>query len=162
MSNWAGLEAAEPDFARRLKALFDAHVHKTMATLRRDGSPRISGTEVDFAAGDLWMGSMPGSVKARDLRRDARVALHSGSDDPPGWTGDAKLSGLAIEVTDPETVAIYRGSRQEAGHPTPEEPFHLFRVDIREAVITRLGEPPDHLVIESWREGEGLRSQRRD
>ena len=36
---------------------------------------------------------MPGSRKGADLARDPRFALHSGSIDPPGWQGDAKLSG---------------------------------------------------------------------
>jgi hypothetical protein len=43
----------------------------TLATLRRDGSPRISGTEVEFTDGQVWLGMMPGSLKALDLRRRA-------------------------------------------------------------------------------------------
>ena len=153
MSSWSELEAEQPEFAARFRALFDAHVHKTLATLRADGSPRISGTEVDFAGGELWMGSMPGSRKAQDLRRDARMALHGGSEDPPEWKGDAKLSGRALEVLDEATMSRYREARAAAGQPTPEEPFHLFRVEIQEAVITSLGKPADHLVIETWKAG---------
>ena len=50
--------------------------------------------------------------KARDLQRDPRFALHSGSDDPPGWEGDAKLAGVVEEITDPERVREING---EAG-----------------------------------------------
>jgi hypothetical protein len=135
-----------------VQAVFDAHRHKTMATIRQDGSPRISGIEATFADGELWLGSMAGSRKTGDLRRDPRLALHSASEDPPEeaslWRGDAKLSGRAVEVQDPDRMKALGGG---------EEPGDLFRVEIAEVVLTRVGDPPDHLVIELWREGEGLR-----
>jgi len=87
-----------------VRARLDAHVHKTIATLRADGSPRICGTGTRFVDGDLWIGAMPAARKARDLQRDPRYALHSGSDDPPGWTGDAKVAGVAVAVVDRATV----------------------------------------------------------
>jgi hypothetical protein len=60
-----------------------------LATVRADGSPRISGLEAKFIEEDLLFGSMPGSRKGADLLRDPRFALHSGSIDPPGWQCDA-------------------------------------------------------------------------
>ncbi|MBA3464363.1 MAG: pyridoxamine 5'-phosphate oxidase family protein, partial [Deltaproteobacteria bacterium] len=54
--------------------------HKTVATLRRDGSPRVSGTELTSYDGQLWLAGMPGALRFADLRRDPRFALHSGSD----------------------------------------------------------------------------------
>jgi Pyridoxamine 5'-phosphate oxidase len=91
--------------ARDARGLLEAHVHKTIATLRADGAPRISGIEAKFIDGDLWFGSMPGSRKSADLARDPRFSLHSGSIDPPDWQGDAKLSGVAEEVTDTDRKA---------------------------------------------------------
>ena len=133
----------------------DAHAHKTIATLRRDGSPRISGTEILFADGDLWLGSMGHSVKALDLRRDPRFALHSGSVDPPEWAGDAKLAGRVEEVTDPER------KRAIIGGEASVDSSHLFRADITELAVVRLGEPADHLVIETWHAGRGIRRRQR-
>jgi hypothetical protein len=158
MASWSEIEAAAPELAARARATFDAHRHKVLATLRRDGSPRISGIEASFTDGELWLGMMPGSRKALDLRRDPRLALHSASvdppDDPTAWTGDAKLSGRAIEVDDPELLGRL-GAGDEAG-------AHLFRVDVTELVHTRVGDPSDHLVIDLWQEGKGLsRRQRR-
>lgn len=143
MASWAEFEAANPEFASRVRALLAARKHLTMATLRRDGSPRISGTEVEFADGQLRIGSMPGAVKALDLRRDPRVAIHGPTDDPPegnasAWTGEAKIAGSAIEV--------------ESGSSA-----HRFLIDIREAAITRLNESGDRLVVESWTEARGYR-----
>jgi hypothetical protein len=158
MATWSEIEAAAPELAGRARAAFDAHKHKVLATLRRDGSPRISGIEATFADGELWLGMMPGSRKALDLRRDPRLALHSASidppDDPTSWTGDAKLSGRAVEVDDPALLEKL-GAGDQAGSA------HLFRVDITELVHTQVGDPPDHLVIDLWREGAGLRQMRR-
>jgi Pyridoxamine 5'-phosphate oxidase len=167
MASWDEVAAAAPELAARARALFDAHRHKVLATLRKDGSPRVSGIEANFSRGDLWLGMMPGSQKALDLRRDPRLALHSATVDPPDdpakFEGDAKLAGLAEEITDPARVrAIVSAEGQAAGEAPPEPgSFHLFRVDVTELVLTRVGDPPDHLVIEVWREGEGVRRMQR-
>jgi hypothetical protein len=156
MPSWNVVENEAPELAAQARRFLDAHAHKILATLRRDGSPRISGTEVTFADGELWLGSMWRSLKALDLLRDPRFALHSGSADPPDWTGDAKLAGNAEEVTDPERkVAII-------GADASPDSSHLFRAEITELVVVCLGEPADHLVIETWHVGRGVtRSERR-
>jgi hypothetical protein len=152
MASWTEIEVEAPELASAAKKVLDAHLHKTLATLRKDGSPRISGTEARFFEGDLWLGSMPGSRKAQDLRRDPRLALHSATVDPTMADGDAKLSGRAVEVTDEATIARFTGSLEQH----QPGPFHLFRIDITELVLTRVGDPPDHLLIETWREGKGV------
>jgi hypothetical protein len=145
------VEAAEPEFADRVRRIFDAHRHKVLATLRRDGSPRVSGVEVEFADGELLMGMMPGSVKVQDLRLDPRLALHAASEDPPkddpsAWLGDAKIAGRAVEAVGPTEE---------------DEPAHRFKVDITEVVLIWVGRPADHLLIESWHEGRGLERKER-
>jgi hypothetical protein len=124
-----------------------------MATLRADGSPRLSGIEITFQDGDVWIGGMPGARKSADLRRDPRVAIHSGSDDPPQFRGDARLSGLAVPVDDTDIKAAF----MTASGGGPQGPFDLFRLDILEASTVRVGVPADHLVIEAWRPGEPIR-----
>jgi hypothetical protein len=154
MTSWSDVVQEVPEFAQAVQALFDAGRHKTMATLRRDGSPRISGTEASFKDGEVWLGSMWQARKALDLQRDPRLALHSASADPSVWKGDAKLAGHAVEITDPAGLARFReGSEEEM----PPDPFHLFRIDITEAVLIGLGgDPPDHIVIQTWRPGRGV------
>ena len=117
MASWSEFEAAAPELAERVRARLDAHTHKTLATLRRDGSPRISGSETNFQDGELWIGSMWQALKARDLQRDPRFALHSGSEEPADWSGDAKLAGVAEEITDPERVRAINGEAR--GGPVP-------------------------------------------
>jgi hypothetical protein len=158
MASWSEVAAAEPDFALRVQTLFDAARHKTIATIRKDGSPRISGIEATFVLGEVWFGSMWQAVKALDLQRDPRFALHSPTGDPGDpatWPGDAKISGRVEEITDPARVAEVTAA--EGGEERPSEPTHLFRADVQEVVLTRVGEPQDHLVIEVWTEGRGLR-----
>jgi hypothetical protein len=155
MAGWSEFEAAAPELAERVRARLDAHVHKTLATVRRDGSPRICGTETQIVDGELWIGSMWEARKALDLQRDPRFALHSGSEDPPGWSGDAKLAGVAEEITDPERVKEING---EAAGP---EPSHLFRLDLREVSTVGLNEERSALLIEVWTPGGGVRTFQR-
>jgi Pyridoxamine 5'-phosphate oxidase len=145
VATWGEFEAAQPEFARRARKLMTARKHLTMATLRRDGSPRISGTEVQFAGDDLRIGSMPGARKALDLRRDARVAIHGPTNDPAKggrWRGEAKIAGRAVELAS-------------------NDDSHAFRIDIEEVVITQLNAARDRLVIESWNPTRGYRKDER-
>lgn len=153
MPSWSEFEAAAPELAARVHGMLDAHVHKTLATVRRDGSPRISGTETQLRDGELWIGSMWDAWKARDLRRDPRFALHSGSNDPPGWEGDAKLAGVAEEIREPERVKEVNG--EEVG------PSHLFRLDLREVSTVGLNAERNGLVIDVWTPEGGVRTIRR-
>ena len=141
MATWAEFEKEAPDLAARARELLEAHTHLTIATLRRDGSPRISGTECEIVDGDLQFGAMWRGVKALDLLRDPRFALHSGSDDPPEWPGDAKVAGTVRE----EVV-----SSEEHGQ------YHLFRCDITELVLVGLNPERTKMVVESWHQGRGL------
>jgi hypothetical protein len=153
MASFADLDAAEPAFATRVRAAFDAHGHKFLATLRADGSPRVSGIEMHFVDGEPWLAGMPGSVKFADLRRDPRFALHSGSDEPDAFTADAKLAGRAAEVTAPE---VWQRYAVEAGVPEGLGGFVLFRVDVDQVVLTALNDEKTALVISSWRPDAGL------
>jgi hypothetical protein len=151
MTAWHDVEQAEPEFAQRVRALFDAHRHKTMATLRVDGSPRISGIEAVFEDGELVFGSMPKARKGADLRRDPRFALHSATVDPvegaeAQWPGEAKISGRAVA----------------AGPVTEGGDGDRFHADIAEVVHTHLNGAATMLVIEWWTPDRGLRTIERE
>ncbi len=143
--SWAQVEAEAPELMAAVRDCFAVRKHATMATLRRDGSPRISGTEVQLEDGELWIGSMAGARKAQDLQRDGRVAIHSPTVDPPeedpsAWSGEAKVAGRAVEVPS-------------------EDSSHRFRIDLHEVVHTRVD--GDALLITSWHPGRGAQSVRR-
>jgi hypothetical protein len=155
MPSWEQVRAEAPELVARAEELFGANKHKTLATLRRDGSPRISGIEIIFADGELWFGSMWQGVKALDLQRDPRFALHSASDGER-FRGDAKVAGRAEEVTSDEVKqAVVQGN-------SPPGPLHLFRADVAELVVIGLGgDPPDHMVIDAWHAGRGVTQRKR-
>jgi hypothetical protein len=151
MTAWRDVQQAVPEFADRVRSLFDAHRHKTIATLRADGSPRISGIEVVFEDGELVFGSMSRARKGADLRRDPRFALHSATVDPvegaeAAWPGEAKISGRAVP----------------AGAVAEGQDGDRFHADITEVVHTHLNEAATLLVIEWWTPSQGLRRVERE
>lgn len=151
MTTWQQFTEHAPDLAAAVRARFEAATHHVIATLRADGSPRVSGTEVQFHGPDLVLGSMPDAVKARDLQRDGRCALHASTNDASMEGGDAKITAHAVEVTDPDELGAYRA---EFGPPPGE--FHLFRLDLDEAVHITLGDDGQHLLIRLWRPGQDV------
>ena len=151
MTSWGEVERAAPELARRVRELFDAHRHKTIATVRADGGPRISGIEASFDDGELSFGSMPGARKGADLVRDPGFALHSATVDPvegreAEWPGEAKIAGRALP----------------AGAITDGPDGDLFRADITEVVHTHLDDKASLLVVEWWTPGGGLRRVERE
>lgn len=143
MASWGEFENEAPELAARARTYLEARTHLTIATLRRDGSPRISGTECEIVDGQLRFGAMWRSMKALDLLRDPRFALHSGSEDPPGWSGDAKVAG----TVEAETVP----SEEHGGQ------YHRFTCELAEVVVITLNYSRTKLVIESWRPNQGVK-----
>lgn len=141
MANWPEVRTDAPELAAAVEARLSAFKHHVLATVRRDGSPRVSGTEVEQRPDGLYLGSMGQAVKARDLQRDGRFALHANPGDGSMVGGDAKLSGTATEVAD----------HPDAGNS------HLFHLDVTEVVLTSLHPDGDRLLIETWRPGQGVR-----
>ena len=156
MPGWDAIEQAEPEFAARVRRLFEAGRHKTIATLRADGSPRISGIECEFADGQLRFGSMTGARKGADLERDPRFALHGPTFHPVEgkegeWPGEAKIAGRAI------------AAGPVATEESPDAPDgQLFVADITEIAVTCLNDEANKLVVEWWTPEQGLQRIERD
>jgi hypothetical protein len=151
MATWQEVERAAPEFADRVRALFDAHRHKTIATVRADGSPRISGIETAFEDGQLVFGSMANARKGADLLRDPRFAVHSATVDPVDgaealWPGEAKIAGVAI------------GAGPVVGGPAGDR----FRADIATVVHTHLNDKATLLVVDWWTPTHGRRTIERE
>ncbi|TFD50506.1 pyridoxamine 5-phosphate oxidase [Cryobacterium frigoriphilum] len=145
MTTWQRVEADAPTFAARVRERFDAGTNKTMATLRKDGGPRISGTELAFADGRITLGMMPHSQKLHDVLRDPRVAIHCPTLEPPAgdpsaWAGDAKIAGRLVPI---------------ASQPSEPPGSSSFEVELDEVVLTYVDDSNTHLVVESWHAGRG-------
>lgn len=151
MTGWQEFAEQAPELASAARARLESMRHHVLATLREDGSPRVSGTEAGWYGGDLTFGSMPGARKARDLQRDGRFALHANPGDGTLSEPDVKISGVAVEVTGDEQAAWV------AEVQPPQTDAHLFRCAITEVVTTKVADDQTHLVITSWTPDRGVR-----
>jgi hypothetical protein len=153
-TTWNDFAGEAPELAALVRGRFEATGLGFLATLRTDGSPRISGIEPLVGPDQVTMGMMYGSLKALDLRRDPRCSLHAASIDKSVSEGDARISGHAVEHVDEDALARGRDQFTEAtGQPPPDGPMHLFTIDITEVMF--LQPARDHLVIRSWTPSRG-------
>ena len=167
MASFADVEHVAPDLADRVRAILSSTPNAVLGTIRRDGSPRLSGADPHFHDGQLRIWSMPLARKGQDLRRDPRVALHSipwdsrqvrdGAADV--GAADAKVSGAAVLVTDVGVVAAFRAWLQSARGAEPPADWDLFTIDIDAvAVISADG---GQLVVDRWSSSGGRQTTRR-
>lgn len=142
MVGWHEFSDEAPELAAAVRARLTAHKHHVLATLRKDGSPRVSGTEAEILPAGLVLGSMRGALKARDLQRDARYALHANPGDHTMEGGDAKLAGRARELSGAEFEEVATSYPYEVPRP-----LHLFVLDIDEVVLTSMEDGRMHVDL---------------
>jgi hypothetical protein len=108
-----------------------------VGTVTRDGSARISGAEPLIMDGELWLSMMRTSMKARDLRRDPRIQLHSLINGPEP-APELKVRGAVVEETSRDVQELYAtAAAAELGWRPVVGQFTLFRVDVRD--VTYIG-----------------------
>jgi hypothetical protein len=167
MASFADVESFEPDLADRVRAILSSTTNAVLGTIRRDGSPRLSGVDPFFHNGQLRIWSMPRARKGEDLRRDPRIALHSIPWDSRQLRGgaadvgdaDAKLSGTAAVTTDPGELSAFRAWLKSERGSEPPEDWDLFTIDIH--ALTVISADGGQLVIDRWSTAEGRQTIRR-
>lgn len=163
MTTWNDAADAAPDLAADVRERFDATGLGYLATLRADGSPRISGIEPFWWEGEVWLGMMWESRKALDLRRDPRCSLQSANVDKNVKEGDARISGRAEETFDDAIKAgmgaAFAEQSEHDFNPNDVAPFHLFRIDINELFFLKPAE--GHLDLRWWTPDGGMRQHQR-
>jgi hypothetical protein len=126
-----------------------------VATVRRDGTPRLSPVEPWLMDGELWLSMLWGSRKATDLARDDRVLVHSIVTGRDGGEGEVKVRGRAVTVDDPATQRRYADQVGAALGWAPEPGrFHLFCVAIDDVTVIRYDEPTGDQHVVLWPRGE--------
>ena len=167
MASFADVENAEPDLADRARAVLSSTINAVLGTVRRDGSPRVSGADPYFHDGQLRIWSMPGARKGQDLRRDPRVAVHSipwdsrrlreGAADV--GAADAKVSGAAVLTTDAGERAAFRSWLASVRGAEPPADWDLFTIDINELTVVFVD--AGQLVVDRWSATDGRATMRR-
>ena len=153
--SWADFEQADPALAQRVLARLESHRHAILATLKADGSPRLSGMEAPVRSGHLWLGMTPGSQKAADLGRDPRYSLHSAPDTEDLHEGDTRIDGIVVAADAAQQDEFVAGHRHPIDDPSM---MVLYVAKIRRVVLVRVSQ--HSLLIESWTPAGGRNTQR--
>lgn len=125
--SWKTLEDAVPEMAtfglERLSRV------AYLATVRRDGGPRVHPVTPIIGGGAMFVFMEPTSYKGHDLRRDPRYALHASVEDSSGGQGEFWVHGQAKLVEDPERrqFAIQHSSYK------PADRYILFELSVERA-----------------------------
>lgn len=149
--HWSDIESAQPRLAGlgRRRLLNPGVV--LVATIRQDGSARLSPVEPLVMDGDLWLSMMWQSTKARDLLRDPRILVHSIITGRDGAEGEFKIRGTALLEDD---LAVQRRyAVAVAGSlgwsPQPGR-FHLFAVDISQVTFISYDTATGNQHVATW------------
>lgn len=152
---WDEFTAACPELAELGESRFRSDEVCLVGSLRKDGSPRISPVEPEFAAGHLMLGMMWQSKKALDLLRNPRCTVHSIVTNRHGTEGDFKLFGRAVDVQDRDLrQATCDALYARIGWAPEGDEWHLFSVDIESAAYIVSGEGQRVMI---WNPVDGLR-----
>jgi Pyridoxamine 5''-phosphate oxidase. len=148
---WAQLETDQPRLAEiGRRRLLDPGV-VLVATIRRDGTPRISPVEPLVLDGELWLTLMWHSTKATDLVRDPRILLHSVITSRDGGAGEYKVRGSARPETDEAVQRRHADAvaEQLGWRPAPGR-FHLFAVDFEQVSYLRYVDETGDQFVAMW------------
>ena len=137
MATWADFAQAEPERAERgFRHLSIPLAY--LATVRRDGAPRLHPLSPIFAGGRLFVAIESPSPRKHDLARDGRYALHGL---PPLLGPDydefeINVTGRARRVTDAATKRLVDEAEAARHRPAINPDAWLFELDIEMALTT--------------------------
>lgn len=152
---WSEVQSSQPRLAEvGRRRLIEPGV-VLVATIRRDGTPRMSPVEPFVMDGAFWLSMMWQSTKAKDLQRDPRILVHNVITSPDGGPdGEFKLRGTARTEDDrevqrryAEAVAASLGWNPEPGR------FHLFELDIDEVTFISYDTATGDQQVAMWPPG---------
>ena len=149
--DWSELERRQPTLAGlgRRRLLGPGVV--LVATIRGDGTPRLSPVEPFVLDGILWLSMLWHSRKAADLQRDPRILVHSVITSRDGGEGEFKIRGTARAEGGETVQARYAAAVGASLGWTPEPGrFHLFAVGIAEVTFIRYDEPTGDQHVARW------------
>jgi hypothetical protein len=160
MATWDEFAAADPALAKAGEGqLFQYGVGLAfLATIRKDGGPRLHPVCPVLSNSHLYVMLLPNSPKRRDLQRDGRYAMQAFAQDRPD-SDEFYIRGTARRIGDPELIRAVVSDAKH--HANPDEV--LFELEIELAMRTTwegFGTPdyrPSHSiwVAAGWRGRSG-------
>jgi len=138
--SWKTLEEQQPNLAAFGKVRLHNKV-AYLATIRKDGSPRVHPFTPIIGEGHFFVFTEPTSPKGNDLRRDGRFAVHCSVSDTSGESGEFLVTGKAKFIEDSELRAL-------AVKLTPYQPaerYVLFEFE------------PENIVMTEYEDGKAVR-----
>ena len=129
--SWKILETQAPEIAAFGKARLNDKV-AYLATIRKDGSPRVHPFTPIIGAGHFFAFMEPTSPKGHDIQRDGRFAIHCSVTDTSGDSGEFIITGKAKLIEDADMRALATKLSSYA----PAERYILFEFAIESAVST--------------------------
>ncbi len=116
-----------------------------LATIRKDGAPRVHPMTPIIGEGHFFVFMEPTSPKGHDLERDPRYAIHCAITDSTGGSGEFSITGRAHRVEDPELRAL---ATRYASYAVADQ-YVLFEFDVEAAASTIY---PEHgAVRQHWK-----------
>jgi hypothetical protein len=152
--HWSEMENTQPRLAELARQRLIRPGVVLVATIRRNGTPRLSPVEPLVMDGVLWLSMMWQSMKARDLLRDPRILVHSVITNRDGDEGEFKIRGIARSEPDPGVQRRYAGAVASSlgWNPQPGR-FHLFAVDMEEVTFVRYDPARGDQHVARWPPG---------
>ena len=157
MRRWADFEALVPELAALGRERIERFGFVFVATIRRDGGPRVNPVEAHLVGDDLALVMIPGSLKALDVRRDPRVFLHTPVLEPElGTPGEFKLRARAVAIENRRPRRQIAETWERAGGYRPPPDWEHFALDVESAAFHRYDEPAGVHHLLRWTPARGL------
>jgi hypothetical protein len=132
---WQHFESQAPDLASRGTALLHRQI-AYLATLQRDGAPRLHPVRPVLGAGHLFVFIDRASPKRKDLQHDGRYALHCAVFEGNGLSAEFLLMGSASE----DNSRVLREKAERAWGGAVPEKYSLFTFSVEKALLTTYSE----------------------
>jgi Pyridoxamine 5'-phosphate oxidase len=150
MATWNAFAESAPELAELGLKLLNQYGAAFLATVRKDGSPRLHPVVPIVTEGRLFV--FCGGPKVYDLRRDGRYNLHAliGRDDT-----EFLVAGRALYVNDDRTIraAVARAAPYKVPVDPSDLTHQLFHFNIERAHVTvwyHPGQPDTRPTHTDW------------
>ena len=144
--SWQEFALSSPNLAGIVRERLDRKI-AYLATIRKDGSPRLHPVTPFIGEGMLFIFTEPSSPKIRDLRRDGRYTLHCAVGAGGEPLVEVMVSGRATTITDLE---IRGRAARYAASPVVLDSYFLFEFQLRHVLVVEY-DMQRKPVVRQWR-----------